>query len=147
MKIRLEKNIIEAMKSGNKELLSALKMIKNEIYNKEKESNKELSEIDLVSLLKNMRKKRNESIEFFKKGDREDLIRKEQSEIDVIDAYLPKQMTEEEIVLIVEQVIAVVKPESMKDIGKVLEPIKTRYGNVIDMAFVSKLIKDRVMKI
>ena len=146
MKNKLKTNIIEAMKSGDKELLSVLKMIKNEVGNKEKRVKKELSETDIVSVLKDMRKSRKESIGFYKKGNREDLVKKEQYEIDIIDTYTPVQMTEEETILIVEKIIEEVKPESMRDMGKVLTPNKSQYGAVMDLSFVSKYVKTKIIQ-
>lgn len=144
MKTKLKENIVIAMKAGEKELLATLKMIMNEINVKEKETQKEMSETEIVALLKNMKKKREESIVLYKKGNREDLVTIEQNEINVIETYLPAQMTEEEVIAIVDGVIEEVKPESMRDMGKVLGPIKAKYGAVIDMALVSKLVKGKI---
>ena len=102
---------------------------------------KEASETDLMSMMQNMIKQRRDSIEMYLKGNRQDLADKEQAEITVIETFLPKQMNEEEMLAAVKAVVAETGASSMKDMGKIMGVLKTKYAGQMDMGKVSGIIK------
>ena len=89
-----------------------------------------------------MNKQRNDSCEAYKKADREDLLKKEQEEISIINNFLPKQMSDEETKNICKKVIENLQAKSIKDMGKVMGSLKKNYGDVLDFSKVSNLIKE-----
>ena len=89
-----------------------------------------------------MTKQRNDSCEAYKKAGREDLLKKEQEEISIINEFLPKQMSEEEIKTVCQKVIKQVGASSIKDMGKIMGILKKDFGDVLDFSKVSKLIKE-----
>ena len=89
-----------------------------------------------------MNKQRNDSCEAYKKAGRDDLLKKEQDEIAIINNFLPKQMNEEETKKICQKVIESVGATSVKDMGKIMGVLKKEYGDVLDFSKVSNLIKE-----
>ena len=89
-----------------------------------------------------MNKQRNDSCLAYKKAGREDLLKKEQEEIAIINNFLPKQMSEEETKIICNKVIKDIGASSIKDMGKVMGALKKEYGDVLDFSIVSILIKE-----
>ena len=89
-----------------------------------------------------MNKQRNDSCEAYKKAGREDLLKKEQEEISIINSFLPKQMSDEETKNICKKVIENLGANSIKDMGKVMAALKKDYGDVLDFSNVSKVIKE-----
>ena len=89
-----------------------------------------------------MNKQRNDSCEAYKKAGREDLLKKEQEEISIINNFLPKQMSDEETKNICKKVIENLQAKSIKDMGKVMGALKKEYGDVLDFSKVSNLIKE-----
>ena len=89
-----------------------------------------------------MNKQRNDSCEAYKKAGREDLLKKEQEEISIINNFLPKQMSDEETKNICKKVIESLQAKSIKDMGKVMGALKKEYGDVLDFSKVSNFIKE-----
>ena len=102
---------------------------------------KEASEADLLSMMQNMIKQRRDSIDMYLKGNRQDLADKEQAEINVIETFLPKQMSDDEVLAAVKAAIAATGATSMKDMGKVMGELKGKYAGQMDFGKVSGLIK------
>ena len=100
-----------------------------------------ISNDDILQLLQSMIKQRKESIDMYQKGGRADLVANEQSEIDVIQSFLPKQMTDEEIKSAIETIISETGASSVKDMGKVMGVLKSKYAGQLDMGKASALIK------
>ena len=141
---KFQKDMIDAMKNKDKDRLSVIRMVKGamqlEHINQKKEMNEELL-IDVVSKQIKMRK---DSIEEFKKGNRNDLIEKTQSEIDILNDYLPKQLTEEEVEEIIEDAINKVKPTSAKEMGLIMKEVSPKLKGKADMKVVSNKIRERL---
>ena len=91
-----------------------------------------------------MIKQRNDSCEAYSKAGREDLLKKEKDEINIINEFLPKQLSEEETNKICDEMIKKIGASSMKDMGKVIGILKKEHGNVLDFSIVSKIIKDKL---
>ena len=119
-------------------MISAIKDFK--IASKIKEGS--LKDQEIISILKKMNKQRNDSCAAYKKAGREDLLKKEQEEISIINNFLPKQMSDEETKKICKKVIESLQAKSIKDMGKVMGALKKEHGDVLDFSQVSNLIKE-----
>ena len=98
-----------------------------------------------MSLLINLIKQRKDSIEQFQKAKRDDLIKNEQSEIEIINEYLPQQKTQEETEKIIYEIITTNNLESIKDMGKLMSIIKNDYAGEVDMGLVGKIAKSKLV--
>lgn len=133
---------MSAMKSKEVEKLSALRMMKAAIKNKEVEMRKELEDPQVLQVLMTMIRQHRDSIEQFDKGGRPDLSEKEAGEIKVIEQYMPAAVSEEEIRSVVESVIAETGAKSPKDMGMVMKACMARFeGRPIDGRQVNELVK------
>ena len=114
--------------------------LQNELKNAMK--NKDMaSDADLLAMMQTMIKQRNESIKIYLEGKRQDLADKEQSEIDVINRFLPKQMTKDEIEKVIKDIIAQTGASGIKDMGKIMGVLKTNYAGQMDFGMASGIIK------
>ena len=102
---------------------------------------KEMSDGDITAILKKMIKQRNESCEVYKKAGRKELLENETKEIEVINAFLPKQLSEDETKIICADVVKSVGASSMKDMGKVMAALKSKHSDTLDFSKVSSIIK------
>lgn len=148
LKDTLQKEVNQAMKAKASERLSILRMImakiKDQEINKRTESSLELQDSDIIVLMDKMIKQAQDSIQEYKKANRQDLIQKEEAEIQVIMEFMPKPLSHEEVNSAITQAIADVKPEGMKDMGKVINYIKNKYVGRVDMAKVSLQVKEHL---
>ena len=101
-----------------------------------------MSDSDIVGILKKMIKQRNESCEVYKKAGRNELLENETNEIEIISAFLPMQLSEEETKKICQETVKSVGANSMKDMGKVMGALKLKYADTIDFSKVSPIIKE-----
>ena len=135
----------KAMLNKNEDRKRVLGNLIAQMKNKEIElrgKNKELSEEDIISLIQKIIKQNIEANEMFAKGARNDLIEQNNIEINILQEFLPKQLTNEEINDIIKSVIADVNAVSIKDMGKVISQIKSKYAGQVDMSIVSSKIKE-----
>lgn len=137
-------DIKTAMKSGDKETLSVLRMAKGSLDKERIDKKREVNDELLTEVIAKEIKTRNESIKEFEKGGRTDLVEKTQNEVEVLKKYLPEQLTEEEVDKIIEEVFNEVKPESMKDMGKVMGLVTPKVKGRYDMSGVSAKIKAKL---
>ena len=148
------KNLIDddyklSIKAKNQDKTNTLRLIKSAIKDKDislrSNLNKEsTSDTEILTLLITLIKQRKDSIEQFQKANREDLIKKEQNEISVINKYLPKQKSEEETENIVNELINKNNLENMKDMGKLMSLIKKDYAGEVDMGLVGTFAKSKL---
>ena len=127
--------------------INTLRLIRNAIKNKdiENRSNKNTDPINdqqILNILQSMVKQRRDSIESFKTASRNDLIDKERKEIEIINTFLPQQLNEEEIKKIIEKYIKDFNFTSVKQMGLIMNHLKSNYAGVIDMALAGKLAKE-----
>tara|TARA_B100000767_G_C19304144_1_gene344776 strand:+ start:80 stop:535 length:456 start_codon:yes stop_codon:yes gene_type:complete len=146
LKKKIEEKLNQALKLKDKGVYPTLRLIISsikdaEIANRIKE-NIELSDSDITSILKKMTKQRNESIEVYNKAGRTDLLELETKEINIIESFLPKQLNDEETKKICLDVIKSVEASSIKDMGKVMGQLKSKYSDVLDFSKVSLIIKE-----
>ena len=137
-------DIKTAMKSGDKETLSVLRMAKGSLDKERIDKKREVNDELLTEVIAREIKTRNESIKEFEKGARTDLVEQTQNEIDVLKKYLPEQLSEEEVDSIIDEVFNEVKPESMRDMGKVMGIVTPKVKGRYDMSEVSAKIKAKL---
>ena len=140
-----------ALKSKDKNKISTYRLILSgikdlDISNRSGPNKKETDDEDIKKLLKKMIKQRNESVEIYKKNKREDLLKIEQGEIDLLSTYLPKQLSEEETKKICSEVISKVGAQSIKDMGKVMGELKKNYSDSVDFSKAGSMLKELLNK-
>ena len=141
---KLNKDMIEAMKAKNKEKLSVIRACKAALDKERIDKGVEVNEDLLTTVVSREIKMRKESITEFEKGGRDDLVKQYQSEIDILKEYLPPQMDEAEIDAEIEKIFDFVKPESIKDMGKVMKEASAVFKGKADMGLVNSKIKDKL---
>ena len=145
LKKQIEQKLNEALKAKDKTIYPTLRLVVSAIKDAEIASRtkdqKEMSDSDLTAILKRMIKQRNESCEVYKKAGRNELLDNETKEIEVISAFLPKQLGEEETKKICEEAIKSSGASSMKDMGKVMGVLKAKHADTLDFSKVSSIIK------
>ena len=133
----LDKEIIEAMKAKDSVRLATLRGVKGAMKLQSIDHKKEINDELLIDVVSKEIKTRNESIKEFEKGGRQDLIDKTEEEIKILSKYLPEQLSEEEIVNIINQVFEEVNPSGIKDMGKVMGIVTPKVKGKADMSVVS----------
>ncbi|MDZ4366460.1 MAG: GatB/YqeY domain-containing protein [Afipia sp.] len=135
----------DAMRAKDERKLSTLRMVNSSLKNADIEargqSKPPLSDEDILGLLQKMIKQRQESVELYDKGGRPELAAQEREEIAVISAYLPKQMSEDEVKAAIAAVITETGAAGMKDMGKVIAALKAKYAGQMDFGKASGLVK------
>jgi len=125
-------------------ILSGIKEL--DITNRSGPQKKETDDDDIKKLLKKMIKQRNESIEVYKKNNRDDLLKIEQQEQEILSSYLPKQLSEVETRNICSEIINETKASSIKDMGKVMGELKKKYSDTLDFSIAGKVLKELLNK-
>ncbi len=143
MNNKIAEDLKLAMKSGDKFKLSVLRMLKSALQLESISKKHELSDDEVMSVIKKQVKTRKDSIEEFKKYNKTEEVTKLEQEIEILNAYLPEEMSEEEIVKVIDEVFNELNPTSMKDMGGVMKELNTKITNA-DMSLVSKLVKERL---
>jgi len=146
LKNQIEEKLNQALKEKDKTTYPTLRLILSaikdaEIANRSKEK-KDVSDSDITAILKKMIKQRNESCEVYKKAGRKELLDSETQEIEVINTFLPKQLSYEETKKICEEVVKSVGAASMKDMSKVMGVLKSKHSDTLDFSKVSSVIKE-----
>ena len=146
LRASIEERYKEAVKSKNLEKANALRLIKSAIKDKDiesrtSESNNEINDNQIMALLQNLIKQRKDSIESFKTASRDDLIVKEQFEIDLISQFLPNQLNEMETEEIIKEMIKKQSFSSLKDMRSLINILKSEYAGSVDMATAGKIAK------
>ena len=146
---KIEEDYKQSIKNKDQNKINTLRLIKSAIKDKDisfrSNENKEvINDSEILSLLISLIKQRRDSIEQFQKVKRNDLIKNEQNEIDIINIYLPKQKSEEETENIVSNLIKNNNMGSIKDMGKLMSIIKNDYAGEVDMGLVGKIAKSKL---
>ena len=144
IKSRINEDVKAAMRSKDKERLGALRLIQAAFKQKEVDERIELNDEQTLAILDKMAKQHRDSISQFKEANRDDLIEIEQKELDIIEEYLPAQLSEDEINTFIEDAISKTGADSIKDMGKVMGILKGQLQGRADMGKVSGLIKARL---
>jgi uncharacterized protein YqeY len=144
MRDRLLEDLKQSMKDKNKERLAVIRMIKGAMQLEELNLKKELNDDEMIGLISKQIKTRKESIAEFEKAGRVDLVDQTNREIDILNEYMPEQMSEEEVLEVIDKVWNTVNPTSMKDMGKLMGQITPLVKGRADMSFVSSTIRNRI---
>ena len=146
LRIQIEEKLNQALKAKDKNTYPTLRLVVSAIKDAEiagrSKGQKEMKDGDIIAILKKMIKQRNESCDVYKKAGRNELLENETKEIEVINVFLPKQLSEEETKKICEDVIKSVGASSMKDMGKVMGALKSKHSDTLDFSKVSSIIKE-----
>ena len=135
-----------ALKSKNKTLVSTFRLIlaaitERDIANRTSEKKEVVKDAEIIKVLLKMKKQRQDSVELYKKGERQELLEVEEAEIKIIDSFLPKQLNEDETKKICKDAIESLGASSIKDMGKIMGLIKQKYSDSIDFAKVNIIVK------
>ena len=135
-----------ALKNKNKALISTLRLIlasikERDIANRTIEKKEGVNEAEIIKVLRKMKKQRQDSIQLYKKGNRQELSEQEESEIKIIDTFLPKQLSEEETKKICEETVKSLGASSIKDMGKIMGILKKKYSDSIDFSKANIIVK------
>ena len=134
----------EAMKSKDSFRLSVIRMVKGAMQLAKPNPRDELTDDDVITVISKQIKMRNDSIKEFEAAGRSDLVEQNKKEIEVLNTYMPKQLSEEELTEIIDKVFEEVKPTSQKDMGLIMKNISPLVKGKADMSLVNKLVKERL---
>lgn len=142
---RLTEDLKLAMKSRDQLRMDVIRMIKAAVLNKEVELKRDLDDAEMSRVMTTLVKQRRESVEQFEKAQRQELAAKERQEIEIIESYLPKPLSPDELDTLVTSVIADTESRSMKDLGTVMKAVMTRLGGqAVDGKQVSELVRRKL---
>ena len=133
-----------AMKEQDKFKLSVLRMLKSSLQLESISLKKELSDNEVMSVIKRNVKQRKDSIVEYQKYNKEEEITNLEHEVEILKSYLPEELSEEEIIKRIDAKIEEIKPESMKDMGRIMKELTAEIGTVADMSNVSKIVKEKL---
>ena len=146
LKQQIESKLNEALKAKDKNTYPTLRLMVSAIKDAEiagrSKGQKEVADSEVIAILKKMIKQRNESCEVYRKAGRKELLESETREIEVINVFLPKQLSEEETKKICQETVKNVGATSMRDMGKVMGALKSKHADTIDFSKVSSIIKE-----
>jgi len=145
LKERITEDMKAAMRAKDSERLSVVRLLLAAIKQREVDERIVLSDADIVAVIEKMLKQRRDSISQFQAGGRQDLVDQEQFEVKVLGAYMPQQLTEQDIEQAVDAVITAAGAKSAQDMGKVMAALKPQLAGRADMAKVSALVKARLV--
>lgn len=141
---KFNKDMITAMKEQDKDRLTVLRMVKGAMQLEHINNKKELNEELLIDCVGKQIKMRNDSITEFEKAGRQDLADKTKSEVVILNDYLPKQLTDEEVNAIIDEAFQKVNPTSGKDMGLIMREVTPKLKGKTDMKKVSEIIKNKL---
>jgi uncharacterized protein len=135
-----------ALKNKNKSLISTLRLIMaaikdKDIANRVSEKKEVIKDDEIIKVLRKMKKQRLDSVDLYKKGERQELLKVEEEEIKIIDGFLPKQLSEEDTKKICSEIMKSLENPSIKDMGKIMGKLKEKYSDSIDFSKASTIIK------
>ena len=138
----IQEEVKVSLKSGEKLKASTLRLIVSAIKLEEKNKSETLTDDESLEILVKMIKQRKDSISQFETANRMELAQKEKEEIEIIQNYLPKQLSEDELSVLITEIIKEINAESIKDMGKVMGELKTKHSDALDFSKVSAIIKE-----
>ncbi len=144
MKDKILNDIIIAMKSKDKDKLATLRLLKGAIQLEEISKKADLTDDEIISIISKQIKTRSESMENFKKANRKDLITKTEQEIEILNEYMPKQLSKEEVVNIIKLAFDEIKPTSIKQMKEIMAYLNPKLKGRTDMKMVSQIVKEKL---
>ncbi|MCX8116730.1 MAG: GatB/YqeY domain-containing protein [Desulfobacterota bacterium] len=141
---KITEEMKQAMRANDKVRLSAIRMIRSSLKNKEIELRRRLEDEEVIKVIQGMVRKAEESIEQFQAGGRTDLVEKERAEIEVMKSFLPQPMSREELLKVIDETIRETQASSVKDMGKVMKAVMPKLGGRADGKVINQLVKERL---
>ncbi len=141
---KVTKDLTEAMKNKDAFRLSVLRMLKSALKNEEINKKSPLTDDEVLAIIKKQVKTRKDSMNEYASYNRMDLADSLQKEIDILNAYLPEELSDEELEKVITETIAKLNADSVKQMGLVIKTISSEYGARCDMAKVSKIVKEKL---
>ena len=142
LKERIDKDLKEAMLQKDEQRKTALRMLKTAIRRAEVEKMRELSDDEIIAVIASEAKKRRQSIEEFAKGGRDDLVEQEKRELAILEAYLPRQLTEEEIEQMAREAISQVGATDPRQVGQVMRVLMPKLKGRADGGLVNRIVRE-----
>jgi len=139
---QIEKDYINAMKTKNDSVVSVLRMVKSALQNEKIKAGKELSNNDAIKIIQREIKQRKDSIENYQAGGRIELVKQEQSEMEILEKYLPEQLSDKELTQIVRSAIQEVGATAISDLGKVMGKVMPQVAGRADGGQISAKVKE-----
>ena len=143
---QIQNHVKDAMKAGDRLKLSTLRMLVAAIKQKEIDTRSDLSDDDIISIIEKQMQQRLEAAEQYEAAGRNELFEKESQEAEILKAYLPEKMGEEEVKVIIEKIISEMGEISMKEMGNVMSALKDQAGSKIDMKLASQMVREIISK-
>ena len=143
MREQIIEDMKTAMKNQDKETLAVIKMVKGAMQLKELDLKRELNDDEVLEVIAKQIKMRNESLVEFEKAGRDDLLKQTKKEVEILDKYMPEMLSEEEIDNKINEVFESVKPEGMKDMGKIMAELNSIKAQA-DMSLISKKVREKL---
>jgi len=140
----IQKDILDAMKQKDKLKMSVLRMLKSDIQKESIEKKHDLSNEEVITVIKRGIKQRKDSIEEYTKYNRLDTVKSLQDEIKILENYMPKQLSEEEIAIEVDNILKEYPGATIKDMGHIMSILKEKIGTTCDMSIASKILKSKL---
>lgn len=144
MKEQIQKDYIAAFKAKETLKKDVLGLLKGAIQNAEINKKEELTDTEIIDIVNKQIKLRKDGLTEFEKAGRDNLVEQYKEEIDVLTKYMPKQLTEEEVNGIIDEAINVIKPDGMRDFGKIMKEITPKLKGKTDISKVSGLVKEKL---
>ena len=147
MKDKLQKELVNSMKEHDKKKIDVIKMVKAAIQMEEINLKRQLTDDEVLNIITKQVKMRKDAIKDFEKASRDDLVKSYNDEIEILNSYLPKELSDEEAEQIIDQAFSIVNPTSPPDMGKIMKEVSPKLKNRYDMSKASTIIKDKLSKI
>ena len=144
IKDRLKDDMVKFMKGQDKDRVAALRLVMSEIKRLEVDTRKDLDDAAVTTVLSKMTKQRQDSIEQFSKGGRDDLVKKETAELELIRSYMPQQLSRPELENLVQKVIQETGASSAKDMGRVMKQVIAQSAGRADGKMISEIVRSKL---
>ena len=144
LKEKITLDMQDAMRSKDSEKLNAIRLLQSSIKQKEVDDRVEIDDTMILNIIEKMLKQRRDSIEAFKKANRNDLVEKEEFEVRILQAYMPEPLSLEDVEKEIDSAIKAIDANSMKDMGLVMNAVKLKVSGRANMAEVSQKIKEKL---
>lgn len=144
LKEKITVDMQDAMRSKDSEKLNAIRLLQSSIKQKEVDDRVEIDDTMILNIIEKMLKQRRDSIEAFKKANRDDLVAKEEFEVKLLQTYMPEPLSSEDIEKEIDSAIKAADAKSMKDMGTVMNAVKLQVSGRANMAEVSQKIKEKL---
>jgi len=148
LKEQISKDFNEALKARDERKLSALRLLRTEIKKREVSGQKkELADAEVMETITTLVKQRRESIRLFREGQRQDLVEKEEAELQFLQTYLPQPLSQSAIEVLIDQVLLETRATGMKDQGKVMKAVMAKISGRAEGKIVSEIVKQKLSKL